>query len=257
MTRETIALISAAGAEKQEFSKNFPCIYLCRAVIAGFFIVVGTLLSNLCRIAFFEESLGAAALLGAASFSIALILIVLLGGELFTGANLVMSLSLFEKRANPTGVLRVWALCYLGNLLGIVLLCGLIAASGSQALAIGNYISQGLEAKLASPWYTLFIKGILCNFLVCMGVFSGFHLKTETGKVLVIICLITTFILAGFEHSIANLASFSLTAFLLPDPDFGAMLWNLLWVTLGNVIGGTVLCGLPLSLSAKQKSKKC
>ena len=131
MTRETIELIASAGGEKRKYAGTQPWRYLSRAAIAGFFIVVGTLISNLSGALFLSESPATARVLAAVTFSAALILIVLLGGELFTGANLVMSISLYEGRVGIGGVLRVWALCYIGNFLGILLLCSLISASGA------------------------------------------------------------------------------------------------------------------------------
>lgn len=254
MTRECIDLIAAAGEAKLSFAEKNAGRYLCRAAIAGFFIVVGTLISNFCGVFLVGESAGAAKIASSLSFSAALILIVLLGGELFTGANLVMSVSLYEKRVRLSGLLRVWLYCYIGNLLGIVFLCALVSASGTSSELLAVYIEGLLPAKLSAPWHTLLIKGILCNFLVCIGVFAGFRLKSEGGKALAIACVITTFVLAGFEHSIANMASFSLAAMLLPNPDFGAMLLNLLWVTLGNILGGAVLCALPLWLAAEPEN---
>lgn len=255
MTRETIEAIAAAGEGKLSFACRRPWRFLCRAAVAGFFIVVGTLFSSLCGALFLPQSLATAKLLAAVSFSAALLLIVLLGGELFTGATFVMSVSLYEKRVRLTGVLRVWALCYLGNFLGIVLLCTLIAAAGASTQQVFDYIAMSLPGKLSSPWYTLLLKGVLCNFLVCIGVFSGFRLKSECGKALVIACVITSFVLAGFEHSIANMASFCLAAMLHPSPELAAMVLNLLWVTLGNILGGALLCALPLWISTEKIEK--
>ena len=256
MTRDTIELIASAGAGKLEYARLRPWRFLCRAAVAGFFIVVGTLISALCGALFLSESPATAKLLAAVTFSAALILIVLLGGELFTGANMVMSVSFYEKRAGFGGVLKVWLLCYAGNLLGIILLCALISFSGAAKTLelLSSYIASALPAKCACPWYSLLIKGALCNFLVCIGVFSGFRLKSEGAKALVIICVISTFIICGFEHSVANMATFSLGVFLLPDAEILPMLHNLLWVSLGNILGGGVLCALPLWLSAEPKA---
>lgn len=253
MTRESVETIALAGKAKLAFASQQTGRYLCRAVIAGFFIVVGTLISSFCGAWCAPESAAAAKLLSALSFSAALVLIVLLGGELFTGANFVMGISLYEKSVSPLGVLKVWLLCYIGNFLGIVFICGIIAASGANSELLAGQIAACLPGKLGAPWYGLVLKGALCNFLVCTGVYSAFKLKSESGKAIVIIFVISTFILAGLEHSIANMATFSLAAFLLPNPDILAMLRNLLWVTLGNILGGAVLLGLPLWLSAEPK----
>ncbi|MEG1578433.1 MAG: formate/nitrite transporter family protein, partial [Oscillospiraceae bacterium] len=83
-----------------------------------------------------------------------------------------------------------------------------------------------------------------------------FRLKSESGKILVITLVITTFVLAGFEHSIANMAFFSLYALLVPGADFLAMGHNLLWSTLGNLLGGAVLLGLPIWFVGTPKIEK-
>ena len=244
MTRTVVEQITQAGVQKLRFSGAAPGRYLTRAALAGAFIFVGALLSSLCA------NLPLAKLLGALAFSAALTLIVLLGGELFTGCTLVMSVSLYDGRVRLAGTLRVWALAYLGNLLGILVLCLLLAGSGSSGELLGAYLALVVPGKLSAPWYLLLLRGVLCNFLVCIGVFAGFRLQSETAKALVIALAITTFVLTGLEHSIANMAYFALHA-LLNGADWAAMGWNLLWVTLGNLLGGAVLLGLPLWYAAE------
>ena len=95
---------------------------------------------------------------------------------------------------------------------------------------------------------------MLCNFLVCIGVFAGFRLQSETGKAIIIALVITTFVLTGLEHSIANMAYFALYALYTHTADW-AMGWNLLWVTLGNLLGGAVVLGYPLWYAAEEKEK--
>lgn len=146
-----------------------PGRYLTRAALAGAFIFVGALLSSLCAAWFYDANLPLAKLLGALAFSAALTLIVLLGGELFTGCTLVMSVSLYDGRVRLAGTLRVWALAYLGNLLGILVLCLLLAGSGSSGELLGAYLALVVPGKLSAPWYLLLLRGVLCNFLVCIG----------------------------------------------------------------------------------------
>lgn len=251
MTRDTVDAISSAGADKLMFSRSSPWRFLFRSAIAGFFIVIGTLFSNLCGALLLGESVGAAKLLAALSFSSALTLIVFLGGELFTGSTFVTSISLFERRISFAGLLRIWGLCYLGNFLGILLLCALISLSVDVS-RISEYLMLCLPGKLNSPWYTLLLKGIVCNFLVCIGVFAGFKLKSEFGKALAILSVIMCFVTAGLEHSIANMATFCLAAMFGLSADYGAMALNLLFVTVGNILGGVLLWGLPVWLSAEK-----
>lgn len=251
MTRDAVNALTQAGAQKLQLSRSAPGRFFARAAMAGAFIFVGTLLSTLCAAWFYDTSLPVARLLAAVTFSAALTLIVLLGGELFTGCTLVMGVSLYEGKAGAGGTLRVWALAWVGNFAGILVLCLLLAGSGASGDLLGAYLAILVPGKLSPPWYLLLLRGVLCNFLVCIAVFAGFRLKSETAKAIVVFLVVTTFVLTGLEHSIANMAYFSLYALLVPGADIAAMGWNLLWVTLGNLLGGAVLLGLPLWYAAE------
>jgi len=256
MTRLDIDTVASAGAAKLDYCRKQPLRYLSRAAMAGAFIMVGSLFSTLSAAWFYVDHPGVAKLLGAASFSTALILIVLLGGELFTGTNFVMGVSLYENKVSFAGALRIWVFAYIGNFVAIFLLALLVVGSGAGRDMFASYLALVVPGKLAGTWYSLLLKGVLCNFLVCMGVYAGLKLKSESGKCIAILLVITTFVLCGFEHSVANMATFSLYALLVPGADFGGMAWNMLWVTIGNIIGGAVLLGLPVWLSAEPASKE-
>lgn len=254
MTRQDVDAISQAGAAKAAFSSASPLRYLSRATLAGTFIFVGSLLSSLAAAWFYADQLPVAKLLGALTFSAALILIVLLGGELFTGSNLVMGVSLYDGKVSPAAALRVWCFSYLGNFFGILVLCLLLAGSAASRDLLAPYLTLIVPGKLTAPWNVLLLKGVLCNFLVCIGVFAGFKCKSESGKAIAIAAAITTFVLTGLEHSIANMAYFTLYTLLADTAHLAGMAWNLLWVTLGNLLGGAVLLGLPLWYSAERPS---
>lgn len=251
MTRVDIETIAAAGTAKLKYSRAQPMRYFARSAMAGAFIMVGSVFSTLASAWFYADQLGVAKLLGAVSFSTALILIVLLGGELFTGTNFVMGISLYENKVSILGALRIWVFSYIGNFIGIFLLALIIVGSSASRELFSAYLAVIVPGKLTGTWYALLLKGIMCNFLVCMGVYAGLKLKSEAGKCIAILAVITTFVLAGFEHSVANMATFSLYTLLVPDPDFGGIAWNMIWVTLGNLIGGAVLLGFPVWLSAE------
>ncbi|UQT47554.1 formate/nitrite transporter family protein [Flavonifractor plautii] len=125
---------------------------------------MGALLSSLCAAWFYDANLPLAKLLGALAFSAALTLIVLLGGELFTGCTLVMSVSLYDGRVRLAGTLRVWALAYLGNLLGILVLCLLLVSSGSSGELLGAYLALIVPGKLSAP-------GICSSSGACCAIF--------------------------------------------------------------------------------------
>lgn len=180
MTRSAVEAMALAGARQGPPVPGAALRYLTRAAVAGAFIFVGAAVQPVRRLVLRRQP--APGKLLASDFSAALILIVLLGGELFTGCNLVMGVSLYEGSATPGTALRVWIMAYVGNCIGILALCLLLAGSGASSDLLSAYLSLCVPAKLAAPWYMLLLRGVLCNFLVCVGVFAGFRLQSECGQ---------------------------------------------------------------------------
>ena len=253
MTRPMIQIIAKAGQQKGLTAKQEPMIYFVLAIIAGIFIFVGGIFSILTAAWFYSSSVALSKLLCGLTFATALTLVVFLGGELFTGCNLVMGIALYEKQAKLSDALRVWVMSYLGNFVGIFIFCALFVASALNHEVLLAYLELVVPGKLSLPWYTLIIKGALCNFLVCLGVYAGFKLESNFVKVTVILMVITTFVLAGLEHSVANMVFFSLYGLLSQEASLLGMAYNLCFVTIGNLIGGAALLGLPLWYCAQGK----
>ena len=251
MNREEINVIADAGRAKADYLGTNPVRYFFRAMVAGGHLMTGTLLSVLAAAWFYKESMGMAKLLGAFTFSAALILVVLIGGELFTGTHFVMGVSLYERRVRIPEAIRLWGVCFLGNFVGILILAAVVAGSGASRELMTEYLASTVPGRLHCGVPALVFKGVMCNFMVCTGVFGGMKLKSEAGKCMAIIPVITTFVLAGFEHSVANMATFSLYVFLVPGADIMGCVWNLAWVTLGNILGGAVFLGFPVWMSAQ------
>ena len=169
MTRKLVESIALAGLEKYRLSKSAPARYMSRAAVAGAFIFIGTLISCLCAAWFYSDNLPVAKLIGAASFSAALILVVLLGGELFTGCSLVMGISLYEETVSPAALLRVWVMSYVGNFIGILILSLLLAGSGASRDLLSAYLVICVPAKLTAPWYDCCSKGYFATSLSAWG----------------------------------------------------------------------------------------
>lgn len=215
---------------------------LTLSVLAGAFISLGA--------AFFTVvvtgstlGLGVTRLVGGLAFSLGLILVVIAGAELFTGNNLV-AMAWASRRITARELLLNWVLVYLGNVVGslatvaLVTLAGLGemggGAVGRTALAIGETkASLGLVAALA--------LGIGCNALVCLAVWLAFGGRSVTDKILAIVFPITAFVALGFEHSIANWFFLPWAIALGADGLVVGAAKNLALVTVGNVIGGTLL----------------
>ena len=217
---------------------------LVLAVLAGAFISLGGLFY--CVVVTGSElGFGVTRLLGGLSFSLGLILVVIAGAELFTGNNL-LAMAWASGRISTREVLRNWLIVYAGNLLGCIGTVALVLAAGLDSLgsgAVGETLQRIALAKLALSPLEAFARGVLCNALVCLAVWLALGGHSVTDKLLAIILPITAFVTVGAEHSIAN--AFFLPWALALDASgaltLTATLANLLWVTLGNLAGGTLL----------------
>jgi len=239
---------------------------LALAFLAGTYIAFGALFATTVGAgATGVLSYGLTRLLMGVAFCIGLILVILGGAELFTG-NVLIAMAWASKKVSSLQLLRNWALVYLGNLAGSLVIALLIfwgrqytfgsGAVGTLALSIAGSKTH-LEPLQA------FSLGILANLLVCLGVWLAYGGRTTADKVLGILFPVTAFVAAGLEHSIANMYFIPIGLFIKDfDPAFTAgvvasaglnldsLTWvnfflvNLLPVTLGNIIGGAVMVGL-------------
>ncbi len=254
MFKEEIQILSNTAKAKALILEKKPFAYFFLSMLAGMYIGVGILL--IFTIGGYLSAAGSPAtkIVMGASFGIALSLVVMAGAELFTGNNLVMSVGLMTKSVTPRETIKLWIVCWLGNLAGSVLLAFLFSKSGLAAGDVGNFMAKTTETKMTVPGLPLFIRGILCNFLVCLGVWCGVKLKSESGKLIMIFWCLFAFITTGFEHSVANMTL--LAVGLLNPMDYaisaGGYFYNLGIVTLGNMVGGIVFVAFPYVLAAKE-----
>ena len=234
---------------------------LVLAVLAGAFIALGAIFSTVALTAAGDVPWGATRVLAGVVFSVGLVLVVVGGAELFTGNNLIV-MAWAGRRVDTRAVLRNWAIVYAGNFAGAlaVALTAYVArlhesgdgALGSAALGIA-------AAKLRLAFVQAVALGVLANVLVCLAVWLSYSARTTADRVLAVVPPIAAFVAAGFEHSVANMY-FVPFALLLAQLDPGfvaahaadghALSWgrfvggNLVPVTIGNVIGGTLLVGV-------------
>ncbi|HMZ55430.1 MAG: formate/nitrite transporter family protein [Nitrospira sp.] len=223
------------------------------AVLAGAFISLGALFYTV-TITVGNESLalpfGVLRLVGGMTFSLGLILVVVGGAELFTGNNLI-AMAWAARCVQTRQVVRNWVWVYLGNLLGAGGTAVLVLLAGVHTLgdgAVGETMVRIARGKVALDPLAAFVRGILCNVLVCLAVWLCMGARTVADKVLAILFPISAFVACGFEHSVANMfflpLGFALTAGSSASFSILDALSNLALVTLGNIIGGTVLVAL-------------
>lgn len=246
MFHSEIAKLSDSAVAKYERASERTGQYMMSAVFAGFFIFVATVLSHVTSSLLMDVNWALAKVVGACVFPIAIILIVFIGGELFTGNNMAMAFGMYTGKTTIGQALKVWLYSYAGNLAGIVLLCVLFYFSGAQQDALTEYYSAVVPGKLELSAVQMLLRAVLCNFLVCLAVFTGVRMKSECGKIAIMIFVITTFVIAGFEHSIANMSTYTLAWLYLGNLSVWEIIRSMLIVTAGNMIGGCLLFSWPV-----------
>ncbi|WP_277512260.1 formate/nitrite transporter family protein [Cellulosimicrobium cellulans] len=204
------------------------------------------------------------AILGAVLFPVGFILLYLLGYDLLTGMFVLGPLAWLDKRPGITvrGVLRNWGLVFVGNFLGafaVAVMMAIVVTYGfdtppnevGQAIGhIGEGRTVGYAEHGASGMLTLFVRGMLCNWMVSMGVIGAMIAKDVPGKAIAMWMPVMLFFFMAFEHSIVNM--FLFPSGLLLGGEFTIMdylVWNEIPTVLGNLVGGLLLTGLPLYLT--------
>ncbi|CAM9291529.1 unnamed protein product [Choristocarpus tenellus] len=169
-----------------------------------------------------------------------LYMVIVGGGELFTGNTAVVTAALIEGKATVKQLIKNWTLSYAGNLLGSLFLAYLAVLAGINSSP--DAAAKIVVAKCASPFLKTVLKGIVCNWMVCMAVWVATGTSGLTEKYLAMVLPVSAFVAFGAEHSVANM-------FLLPIGKLsgGNASWldifvkNILPVTLGNILGGAVM----------------
>jgi nitrite transporter len=178
--------------------------------------------------------------------------------QVFTEVNnpVVMRLNetmgVYTKTCKVSDMIKTWVISYIGNFVGSFILGGLFVWSNASHQILVDYYRSFIYTKLDATPMELFIRGVLCNFLVCLAVYTGMKLKSESGKMIMMFCIITAFVLAGFEHCVANMGTFTIGYMLLGDIGTAAVIKSQFFVTLGNIVGGAVLLALPLKLMSAE-----
>ena len=223
--------------------------YVLSSVIAGLLISFGSFVSMSCG-GLCVGTIGAASkLVTAFAFASALSLVVVAGGELFTGNNMVLGTACLARRISIDNCVSMCVWCaagnYIGSWIGIVLyhLSGADTANAS----VVAYTASVASAKCHLSAFAMVVRGVLCNALVCLAIWCSFCLKSEAAKLVMIFWCIFVFMVCGFEHSIANMSIIGMALVGNHPIDFGYVeyLKNIYCVMFGNVIGGLALVGIP------------
>jgi nitrite transporter NirC len=235
-----------SGVRKIGMLQTDPSRYLVRAVGAGMFLsivvfVYWSLVQNLS-----ETPLGK--VIAAAFFGVGLAGIVFTNAELFTSNNMYLTVSAAEGRTGWGQAVALWIACYFGNLAGAVLVASLLYAAGTLgALPADHALFTGALHKAHQAGHAIFFKGILANWIVCLAVRTALRCTEDIAKIAILVLVVFIFVYLGFEHSIANMGTFSMAMLGGGALTLGEALHNLLYSTLGNVLGGVLFVGLPFA----------
>lgn len=252
MFNDVVDAVVGGAKGKLSFLRENPQGFMVSSILAGMFIGFGVLLAFTAG-SFFQGTSFAKLIMGAC-FGVALSLVIMAGSELFTGNNFFMAVGLFKKEIGLGEAIKLWILCYLGNWIGGIFLAFLFNSTGLMSEALIATVSGAAAAKAGVPFVALLVRAILCNMLVCLAVWCGTKLKSESGKLIMIFWCLLTFFTVGFEHSIANMTLLTLELFQAnPSIGFDGYFYNLAVVTLGNMIGGICLVALPYSMIGRKK----
>lgn len=249
-------MLSDLGIKKYEMCRDEKGRFFARSIVAGLYLGLATILSTTLGTLLFKDHYIASKIAVAASFGIGLVIIVILGSELFTGNCFTTMIPVYGKKLKFRQIIPMWIICYIGNFVGIALICFLFVKSGSNQELLTEYITTVVDGKLAFSAGQLFIKGVLCNFIVCVGAYVGMKMQDDTAKTIIMMLVVMAFVLPGFEHSIANMGNFTLGITALGTSyDWSLVPLHMLISTAGNIIGGAVLLGVPLFIMIKPKKR--
>ncbi|WP_315122185.1 formate/nitrite transporter family protein [uncultured Clostridium sp.] len=258
---EIAAATVETGIKKSKLSFSHQLIL---GILAGAFIAFASEGSNMAAFNLFErpETYGLGKALAGSIFGTGLMLVILAGGELFTGNTLII-MGVLEKKIKLRYMLKNWCTVYIGNLIGSLLIAFMMVQSGlfnSGANSLGGQTIKIAAYKASLSFVPAIFLGIMANWLVCLAVWLAYGTKSMIGKIFGIFFPIWLFITSGFEHSIANMyyipagilaksnANWAAASHLSPEK-LASLNWNtfifnnLLPVTLGNIIGGAVFVG--------------
>jgi len=201
------------------------------------------------------------ALVGAMLFPVGFIMLYLMGFDLLTGVFVLTPLALLDRRPGVTlgGVLRNWGVVFLGNFAGALTVAFMMAfvftygfsvepgAIGEKISHIGEDRTLGYAQYGAAGWFTIFLRGMLCNWMVSMGVVGAMISTSVSGKAIAMWMPIMLFFFMGFEHSVVNM--FLFPSGIIMGGEFSVMdymIWNEIPTVLGNLVGGLAFTGLTL-----------
>jgi nitrite transporter len=244
--RSHVEKAAEAGHGKINLLLDDPLRYMLRSVGAGMGLTLVVFVFWVLKQNLHDTSMGA--VIASGFFGVGLMIIVFTNTELFTSNNMYLAVSSAEGRTSWRQAVLLWISCYFGNLAGAVLVALLLVGAGSLGqLPPDHALFDGALQKAQQAGSVIFFKGILANWIVCLAVRVALRCKEEVAKILALILIVFIFVYLGFEHSIANMGTFSMAMLGGGTLTMDEAIHNLIFSTVGNVIGGVLFVGLPFT----------
>ncbi|WP_031392836.1 formate/nitrite transporter family protein [Sphingomonas sp. STIS6.2] len=247
-TIDTYATLAAAKAAAWRRS---PIGFFAGAILAGTYIGIAMILAISAAAGLPP---GVRPLVMGATFGIGLILTVFAGAELFTGYVMYLGFGLAKRTISYGEAITLATVVWLGNLVGGVLLSAIFAIGGGGAVFANadTMFNAYVQHKVEADGIALFARAILCNWLVCLAIWTAARMKGDAAKCIAMAWILLAFVAAGFEHSVANMTALTL-GLMAPHPviDLAGTVHNLVVVTAGNTVGGLVFVVFGYMLAAR------
>lgn len=248
---DTTKQFSEIAVVKINYFRRNPLGFFISTMMAGAYVGIGIML--ILTLGNEAEAVSQKLIMGC-FFGITLTLIIFAGAELFSGHIMYMTFGYFYKKISIFTAIIDWIICWYGNLFGAVLLsCLFVLGGGSGFLDDSTALVHTLaDSKMNSGIIELIARASICNWLICLAIWMSSKTENDTAKCILIFWCLFAFVAAGFEHGIANMTVFAIS--LLGNHPEGVsimgMVYNLAWVSVGNIIGGAGFIGVAYYLTS-------
>jgi len=231
-----------------------PMMYIVKAIMGGIFISLGVIAAYSAANVVYPINANLAPIMVALMFPVALISIIFFQGELFTTGVFIMGVGALDRKTSVRGGLKVWVTCYFVNFITIFTMISLWCLTKSHPKGMfTEFVTAALNTRLGFNIPQLIFRGALCNFVVCWAYYVALKMKGDAAKFLMIFLCVFVFVISGLEHCIANMGFLTVGLYIMEDFPIMDALRNLLFSTIGNIIGGFVLLAVPVYFLERKK----
>lgn len=243
---QALDLQADAAAHKVHGLQN-PARFTVSGMLGGAYVGIAVVLMLNVAAPLIAAETGMGKLVSGLVFGVALTLVVFAGAELVTSSMMTLTQGTLMGAIRPWRAAGALSFTFIANLLGAAVFGVLVAVSGVLHAnpAAGAMLEDMLAAKAGEGPLEMFVRGILCNTLVCLGIWMCARLTSDGAKLAVLFWALLAFVASGYEHVVANMTTYTL-GLMTGDPNATWALFgtNILWVGLGNLVGGAIVVGM-------------